>query len=116
MSGTRRQRGRVGVHIEPFRECLLGAGYTPGTVRGMLKVMGHLGRWMDVNANDSDRLTNAEVEAFCRSLRTRPDRRIRRLRSIDQLVVFSAMLVCSNRQHSGRRHRSRSCWTGSGRG
>ena len=88
MSGTRRKPGGMGPHIEPFREYLLGAGYAPGTVRGLLMVMGQLGRWMHVNVSDPDRLTNAEIEAFCRSLRTRPDRRIPRLRSVDPLVVY----------------------------
>lgn len=87
MAGTRRKPGRMGPHIEPFRECLLGAGYTPGTVRGMLKVMGQLGRWMQ-DEDGSDTLTDADVEAFCGSLRTRPDRRTPRLRSIDPLVVY----------------------------
>ena len=54
MSGTpRRKPGRMGVHIEPFRERLLFAGYTPGTVRGLLKVMGQLGRWMDAQVVDA---------------------------------------------------------------
>ncbi|MGH3739090.1 MAG: tyrosine-type recombinase/integrase [Micromonosporaceae bacterium] len=35
-----------------------------------------------------DALTDADIEAFCRSLRTRPDRRIPRLRSVDPLVVY----------------------------
>lgn len=87
MSGTRRKPGRMGPHIEPFRERLLGAGYTPGTVREMLKVMGQLGRWMQ-DEHGSGMLTDADVEAFCGSLRTRPDRRIPRLRSIDPLVVY----------------------------
>ena len=38
MAGTtRRKPGRMDAHIEPFRERLLAAGYTPGTVRGLLR-------------------------------------------------------------------------------
>ncbi|MBW8060728.1 MAG: hypothetical protein FVQ78_10525 [Solirubrobacterales bacterium] len=46
MSGTRRRPGRLGPFVEGYRERLLELGYTPGTVRGMLKVLGQLGRWM----------------------------------------------------------------------
>jgi hypothetical protein len=88
MSGTRRKPGRMGPHIVGFRESLLAAGYTPATVRGLLMVMGQLGRWMDVADVGPERLTVDDLDAFGRSLRTRPDRRVPRLRSIDPLVVY----------------------------
>jgi len=88
MSGTRRKPGRMGPHIVGFRESLLAAGYTPGTVRGLLMVMGQLGRWMDVADVGPERLTVDDLDAFGRSLRTRPDRRVPRLRGIDPLVVY----------------------------
>ena len=47
MSGTRRKPGRLGPFVEGYRARLLELGCTPGTVRGMLKVLGQLGRWMD---------------------------------------------------------------------
>ncbi len=47
MSGPRRNPGRLGPFVEGYRAWLLEAGYTPGTVRGMLKELGQLGRWMD---------------------------------------------------------------------
>ena len=47
MSGTRRKPGCLGPFVEGYRVRLLELGYTPGTVRGMLKVLGQLGRWMD---------------------------------------------------------------------
>jgi len=55
MAGTRRKPGRMGPHIDGFGGWLLEAGYTPGTVRNILKVAGHLGRWMastDLEAAD----------------------------------------------------------------
>ena len=88
MSSVRRKPGRMGAHIEPFRERLLAAGYTPGTVRGLLMVMGQLGRWMEANRVGPERLSEADVEAFCRSLRSRPGQRVPRLRSVDPLVVY----------------------------
>ena len=46
MSGTRRKPGRLGPFVEGYSVWLLEAGYTPQTVRGMLRVLGQLGRWM----------------------------------------------------------------------
>ena len=64
MSGTRRKPGRMGAHIEPFRERLLAAGYTPGTVRGLLMQMGQLGRWMQANLADDMQLIDEHVEVL----------------------------------------------------
>lgn len=46
MSGPRRKPGRLGRFVDGYRVRLLELGYTPQTVRGMLKVLGQLGRWM----------------------------------------------------------------------
>ena len=88
MSGTRRKPGRMGAHIEPFRERLLAAGYTPGTVRGLLKVMGQLGRWMDAQGVADNGLANADIASFCRFSDSRSARRGPRLRSADPLVSY----------------------------
>ena len=47
MSGTRRRPGRLGPFVEGYRVWLLTAGYTPQTVRMMLRDLSRLGRWMD---------------------------------------------------------------------
>jgi site-specific recombinase XerD len=78
----------MGPHIVGFEASLLAAGYTPGTVRGLLKVMGQLGRWMEAEGVGPQRLAVDDIDAFGRSLRTRPDRRVARLRSVDPLVVY----------------------------
>ncbi len=89
MSGTpRRKPGRMGAHIEPFRERLLAVGYTPGTVRGLLMVMGQLGRWMQADLADGEQLTDQHIEVFVESLRSRGDQRVPRLRSTDPLVAY----------------------------
>lgn len=89
MSGTpRRKPGRMGGHIEPFRERLLAAGYTPGTVRGLLMVMGQLGRWMQANLADDAPLVDEHIEVFVRSLLSRPGQRVPRLRSTDPLLAY----------------------------
>lgn len=49
MAGTRRRPGRMGPFIESYRQELLGQGYTPLTVRGVLQHVGALGRWMEAH-------------------------------------------------------------------
>jgi hypothetical protein len=36
----------MGPHIDGFRDWLLERTYTQGTIREILKLVGHLGRWM----------------------------------------------------------------------
>ena len=43
MSGTRRRPGRLGPFVDGYRVWLLEAGYTPQTVRAMLKELGQPG-------------------------------------------------------------------------
>lgn len=89
MSGSpRRKRGLMAAHIEPFREWLRTAGYTPGSTRGLLMVMGQLGRWMRANAADGEQLTIADLDAFAGWLRSRSARRVPRLRGNDPLCSY----------------------------
>ena len=44
MSGTRRKAGLLGPQVEGYRAWLAQRGYTPGTVRNMLKDLGQVGR------------------------------------------------------------------------
>jgi hypothetical protein len=46
MSGTRRKAGRLGPQVEGYRAWLPDRGYTPATVRNMLKDLGQAGVWM----------------------------------------------------------------------
>ena len=43
MSGTRRKAGLLGPQVEGYRAWLAQRGYTPGTVRNMLKDLGQVG-------------------------------------------------------------------------
>ena len=86
MSGSpRRKPGLMAAHIEPFREWLQTAGYTSGSSRGLLKVMGHLGRWMQDNVADGGQLTIADIDAFAEWLRSRQADRAPRLGRNDPL-------------------------------
>jgi site-specific recombinase XerD len=64
MAMSRRIPGALAAHVEGFQSYLLGLGYTPGTVRGQMKVLGHLGRWMEVRGLRPGDLTLAAVETF----------------------------------------------------
>ena len=71
MAGTRRRPGRMGPFIESYREALLGRGYTPLTVRGLLQHVGALGRWMaanDVEPADLDVVVLEEFLAYRRAV------------------------------------------------
>lgn len=89
MSGTtRRKPGRLGPFVEGYRIRLLELGYTPGTVRGMLKVLGQLGRWMDDEEVEPGQLNLAAVEAFLAARRDSGDRWVASLGGLRQLVSY----------------------------
>jgi site-specific recombinase XerD len=67
MSGTRRKPGLMGPFVEGFRSRLVELGYTPGSTRGLLKGVGQLGRWMETERVQVDRLGIAEIDAFTRA-------------------------------------------------
>ena len=64
MSRSRRRPGRMGPHVAGFEAWLLERGYTPGTVRGELKVVGRLGLWMAAEDVDVADLTSGVIEAL----------------------------------------------------
>jgi site-specific recombinase XerD len=64
MAISKRKPGALAAHVEGFQSYLLGLGYTPGTVRGQMKVLGHLGRWMEARGLCPVDLTLSEVDAF----------------------------------------------------
>lgn len=86
MVGTRRRPGRMGPFIESYREELLGQGYTPLTVRGVLQHVGALGRWMEavgVEPVDLNVEVLDEFVAFRRSCRSF----VRTTRSLGSLLA-----------------------------
>lgn len=88
MSGTRRKPGCLGPFVEGYRVRLLELGYTPGTVRGMLKVLGQLGRWMDSEGVQPGRLDMVAVEAFLAARRAGGERRVASVGELRQLVAY----------------------------
>lgn len=88
MSGTRRKPGRLGPFVEGYRGRLLELGYTPQTVRLMLKELGQLGRWMASESVEIGELDMAAVEGFLAARRAGGDRRPASLGELRQLVAY----------------------------
>jgi len=88
MSGTRRKPGRLGPFVEGYRICLLEAGYTAETVRGMLKDLGRLGRWMDSEGVEVGAVTVASIESFLSDWRAAGSRRVPTVRALRSMLTY----------------------------
>lgn len=66
MSGTRRKAGVLGPQVEGYRVWLVGRGYTPSTVRNMLKDLGQVGLWLSTQRLDLDQVNEARLAGFAR--------------------------------------------------
>lgn len=88
MSGTRRKPGRMGPHIEGLEIWLLELGYTPGTVRNVLKDVGLLGRWMASEGIETSELTEIVIARFCSAARAGGARRLPGVRGFRPLLNY----------------------------
>ncbi len=88
MSGSRRRPGCLGPFVDGYRTHLLGLGYTPGTVRGMLKVLGQLGRWMDTEGVNPGELYTGDIESFLAARRAAGRRHLATRGELRQLLFF----------------------------
>lgn len=88
MSGTRRKPGGMGPYIRGFEGRLLDLGYTPETVRNMLKQVGQLGRWMATQGLDASQLGTEPITAFVSAQRAVGLRRVPSVRSFVPLLDF----------------------------
>ncbi|TFC83139.1 hypothetical protein E3O67_15295 [Cryobacterium sp. TMT3-29-2] len=64
MSGTRRKPGAMAPYIAGLDSKLTAAGYTPGTRRGMLKIVGDVGRWLVVEQLSAADFDESRIPAF----------------------------------------------------
>lgn len=64
MAGTRRKVGPLTPFIDGYRAKLRGLGYRGETIRGMVKVLGQLDRWMIIEDLVASDLDAAQVESF----------------------------------------------------
>lgn len=88
MSGTRRKAGRLRPHVEGYREWLTQRGYTPGTVRNMLKDLGQIGLWLSAEGLKTDDLSEDCVGAFLSARRVAGRRRILGPRAMMPLLTY----------------------------
>lgn len=88
MSGPRGQDGRLGPFAGGYRVRLLELGYTPGTARGMLKVLGQLGRWMETAGVEVGVLDMAGINSFLVARRAGGERRPASLGELRQLAAY----------------------------
>lgn len=88
MAGTRRKPGRMGPHIDGFRDWLLDRAYTPGTIREILKLVGHLGRWMAAADVDVSQLNETLIAKFLETLRVPGRQRVPSVRSLRPLLDY----------------------------
>jgi len=85
---NRRRPGPLGPFVEGYRSRLLSVGYTPGTVEGMLKVLGQLGRWMQTEGLEPAELNEAHVERFLTARRGEGNPKVPGMRSFVALLEY----------------------------
>lgn len=88
MSGTRRRPGRLGPFVDGYRVWLLEAGYTPQTVRSMLRELARLGRWMDAEDVEVGALTITAIESFLADWCAAGGRRVPTVRALRSLLSY----------------------------
>lgn len=88
MSVTRRRPGRLGPFVDGYRVWLLAAGYTPKTVRWMLRDISRLGRWMDAEEVEIGALTVTHVESWLAARRAADGYRVPTVRALRALLSY----------------------------
>lgn len=74
--------------MDGYRVWLLEAGYTPQTVRLMLKDLGRLGRWMDSEGVEIGAVNVAVVESFLAEWRAAGGRRVPTVRALRSMLTY----------------------------
>ena len=88
MSGTRRKAGLLWPQVDGYRAWLEQRGYTPGTVRNMLKDLGQVGLWLSVESIELGQLDEARVAAFLLARRETGHRRVPGARGMVPLLSY----------------------------
>ena len=88
MSGTRRKAGQLGSHVEGYRVWLSGAGYTPETIRNMLKDLGQLGLWLSSAGLRPDQLDDERIGEFLAARHAAGRRRVPGTRAMAPLMTY----------------------------
>ena len=88
MSGTRRKPGQLGLHVESYRSWLGRMGYTPLTVRNMLKDLGQVGLWMSGEGLQETQLDEDVMAAFLATRHAVGHRRVLGPRAMTPLLSY----------------------------
>ena len=88
MSGTRRKAGGLGPQVEGYRAWLERRGYTPGTVRNMLKDLGQVGLWLSSESLDVTQLDELRIAVFLLSRGKSGHRRVPGARGMMPLLSY----------------------------
>ena len=88
MAGTRRKAGLLGPEVEGYRAWLTHRGYTPGTVRNMLKDLGQVGLWLSAEGLKSAQFDEERASAFLATRRRAGHRRVLGLRAMVPMLTY----------------------------
>ena len=88
MSGTRRKAGLLGPEVEGYRAWLTNRGYTPGTVRNMLKDLGQVGVWLSAEGLESAQFDEERASAFLAARRRAGHPRVPGPRAMVPLLTY----------------------------
>jgi site-specific recombinase XerD len=88
MGSTRRKAGQLGSHVEGYRTWLIQRGYTPGTVRNMLAVLGQVGVWLSGAGLAASQFDEERVSAFLADRRAAGRRHIPGPRAMVPLLTY----------------------------
>ena len=88
MSGTRRKAGLLGPQVEGYRAWLARRGYTPGTVRNMLKDLGQVGLWLSSEGLEAAQLDEDLMVVFLTGRQAVGRRRVPGLRGMVPLLSY----------------------------
>ena len=88
MSGPRREAGQLGPQVEGYQAWLTRRGYTPGTVRHMLKDLGQVGLWLSTEGLGAAQLDEQRMAAFLTARQVKGYRQVPGARAMVLLLSF----------------------------
>lgn len=88
MASPRRNAGVLGPQVEGYRVWLAQQGYTPATIRNMLKDLGQVGVWLSDQGLEAEQLDEDQMAAFLSARRIAGRRRIPGARAMVPLLRY----------------------------
>lgn len=88
MGSPRRKAGLLGPEVEGYRAWLSGRGYSPSTVRGMLKNLGQVGVWLSAEGLEAAQFDEVRVPAFLAARRRAGRLRVPGPRAMVPLLTY----------------------------